>query len=923
MQEHISALQRQVAELISDVVRKDSEIHWLVNTVRDQAHITDNLHDHEKTSTTDILEEKDSVRKNAETQTTNTNTSATQHTAGAHAHTQTETKLSQQESGVQTEKDHQCNIGTQTLERINVDSTNRENRSTLERLSHELAEAKGQIKQMAESQENTFEYARSLLRTAQQNHKDMIDDLKGDHKRKEDEFRKEIDRMRSEYEAKIRNKEVLLMNHVTHHRNKPEAPGSREPEAPRSREPEAPRSGEAQASRSRELEIQPSKEPEAQPSREPEAQPRESPPAPELLGEESDPFWDALVHYMPDYSCKKQYVPSNPNEIRWECAEHVECDKKIRIVKDGAQMKISVSGQDTGEPRDLERLRLPPHIEQYILNAASRGENASHVLAHATHKYPAFEERLTQSRVQNLISSFRTRRDGIPRVANLFELDSAFADYRITPATLESVKDNRSLPSKIVHLGTNFESSSFVCALSSTGHDGPNSTLECSFSLLDMLVSLKWFLDSCSDGFPLYMDAQQKVIRGKPKLVWMGSSRTRYDNRRKKYTHSFVPFLWAIVPEESAAVYSFMLEKLDELVQALSSDEKTLSDVINLCVHDAHLGAISACEEKLPEIRNARCFYHFSKNIRDNKKKLGPAFDQVEKCIFPLHISSTDELFRLLADALIHEAHAESEEAGVYLESTLDTDRFGYPNIAITAKGLRGNQVLNNIVESMNSIMSKALDGESFDVMIFVREAILIMESIRKSSPQCFVRRPTPVIMREYHPEMRQLGTSMFNREEFKEVTDLVSDRIDLGEDTRCFLFPAHRTGATAATPFTAERISEFLDGTLLGEFQEGAEELGVVDLLKTYYCYHLVTIARPSAQAVVVACTCKENRDWSLCKHTYCAEVCVGSQLKAAPNPNYKAWPSLHQEKRAIRAYIFGDLCSFIRSSKYISDKG
>ncbi|KAF4646628.1 hypothetical protein FOL47_005883, partial [Perkinsus chesapeaki] len=112
--------------------------------------------------------------------------------------------------------------------------------------------------------------------------------------------------------------------------------------------------------------------------------------------------------------------------------------------------------------------------------------------------------------VQNLVSSLRTRREGIPRIANLFELDSAFAEYRITPALLKSVKDNCPLPSKIVHLETDFDSQDFVCALTST----------------DMLVSLKWFLDSCTDGFPLYMDTQQKVIKGKPKLVWIGSSRT-------------------------------------------------------------------------------------------------------------------------------------------------------------------------------------------------------------------------------------------------------------------------------------------------------------------------------------------------------------------------------------------------------------
>ncbi|KAF4714827.1 hypothetical protein FOZ63_024967, partial [Perkinsus olseni] len=166
---------------------------------------------------------------------------------------------------------------------------------------------------------------------------------------------------------------------------------------------------------------------------------------------------------------------------------------------------------------------------------------------------------------------------------------------------------------------------------------------------------------------------------------------------------------------------------------------------------------------------NARCFYHFSKNLRDNKKKVGAAYDMVERCIFPLHISTNDDMFTLLASAMIEEAREVSVEAERYLSNTLDTDRYGYPNIAITAQGLEGTQVVNNIVEALNSIMSKALDGESFDIGIFVREAVLIMRSVKKSSPQCFISRPTPVIMKEYHPEMRQKGTAIFDANGFKE----------------------------------------------------------------------------------------------------------------------------------------------------------
>ncbi|KAF4689542.1 hypothetical protein FOZ60_001520 [Perkinsus olseni] len=111
---------------------------------------------------------------------------------------------------------------------------------------------------------------------------------------------------------------------------------------------------------------------------------------------------------------------------------------------------------------------------------------------------------------------------------------------------------------------------------------------------------------------------------------------------------------------------------------------------------------------------------HLSSEVGERK-----TLPLVERCIFPLHISTNDDLYHLLADALVDEARTGSTDAGKYLEATLNTDRYGYPNIAITAEGLRWNQVVNNIVEAVYSIMSKALHGESFDVGMFVREAIL------------------------------------------------------------------------------------------------------------------------------------------------------------------------------------------------------
>ncbi|KAF4699577.1 hypothetical protein FOZ62_014303, partial [Perkinsus olseni] len=508
----------------------------------------------------------------------------------------------------------------------------------------------------------------------------------------------------------------------------------------------------------------------------------------DIQAESVDPFWMALVHYRPAYTCKQQYNPANPNEMRWECAEHVDCNRKVRILKDGAQMKISISGDHTNQARDLKRVRFPPHIEQYILDAAARGENASHILAHALEEYPEFSERLTKTRV----------------------------------------------------------------------------------STSQVLLT-----------------------------------HYQYDARRKKYVHSFVPFLWSIAAEESAAVYDFMLGKLDELVKTLSANRKSLVDVATLCVHDAHQGAISA----------SRCFYHFSKNLRDNKKKVGAAYDMVERCIFPLHISTNDDMFTLLASAMIEEAREVSVEAERYLSNTLDTDRYGYPNIAITAQGLEGTQVVNNIVEALNSIMSKALDGESFDIGIFVREAVLIMRSVKKSSPQCFISRPTPVIMKEYHPEMRQKGTAIFDANGFKEVTEMVSSRMDVTEGTRFFLFASPKFRGGRVATFPRDVVRRYLDGVLLGDFGEGGErnmvlhliqfttdsaEMRVNEILDNYYCYYLVTARDCGTQDTRVCCTCKDNRDWSLCEHGYCAEISVESQMRFVPGQH--RLPTIRRGRRSTQ---------------------
>ncbi|KAF4740725.1 hypothetical protein FOZ62_021836, partial [Perkinsus olseni] len=96
-----------------------------------------------------------------------------------------------------------------------------------------------------------------------------------------------------------------------------------------------------------------------------------------------------------------------------------------------------------------------------------------------------------------------------------------------------------------------------------------------------------------------------------------------FDAARNECRHTFVPFMLAIIDEECQSAYEHLLVELDNLVRFFTDGERGLNDSTSLCVHDAHQGALRACEALLPGKRNARCYYHFSKNIKDNRSKFG------------------------------------------------------------------------------------------------------------------------------------------------------------------------------------------------------------------------------------------------------------------------------------------------------------
>lgn len=60
----------------------------------------------------------------------------------------------------------------------------------------------------------------------------------------------------------------------------------------------------------------------------------------------------------------------------------------------------------------------------------------------------------------------------------------------------------------------------------------------------------------------------------------------------------------AICDEECYDTYYGLLAELDKLVKLLTDNTRQLGDVVTMCLHDAHQGAIRACEDYLPGVRN-------------------------------------------------------------------------------------------------------------------------------------------------------------------------------------------------------------------------------------------------------------------------------------------------------------------------------
>ncbi|KAF4681019.1 hypothetical protein FOZ60_012711 [Perkinsus olseni] len=324
----------------------------------------------------------------------------------------------------------------------------------------------------------------------------------------------------------------------------------------------------------------------------------------------------------------------------------------------------------------------------------------------------------------------------------------------------------------------------------------------------------------------------------------------------------------AIVDEECYEIYLRLLELLNMLIESLTAGERSLKDVVNLCVHDAHQGALKACKEYLPDVKRHKYF---------------------------LHASPTTEIYLLLSEALITAVEDRCERGGRYLRNTLNPEQYGYPNIELTSDGLIGMQVLTNIVETFHQTQTRSLAKKHrLNISAFAARIRKVIQAMKRSSPQHFVERPQTISTFQYGHEMKVRGTKLRQRNMVNEVTMQVCDLTDEELVSRYFIVDSHRLAPTASVEETflllpqerEEAVDVYLKAILLSEFLEGAPSLETV--MRRYFCFYLVTCS-PITSTVrpgnfSMRCTCKEFRDWGCCSHSYATEIALGTQPVYVP---------------------------------------
>ncbi|KAF4647447.1 hypothetical protein FOL47_004609, partial [Perkinsus chesapeaki] len=136
--------------------------------------------------------------------------------------------------------------------------------------------------------------------------------------------------------------------------------------------------------------------------------------------------------------------------------------------------------------------------------------------------------------VQRLLDTAPTRSGhNIPVINNYYELEAEFSSYRLTNAMVNYIREGRDLEEEFIYHGGFWGETHWAVLFGGGG----------------MLSSLHWYIESMRDGFPLYMDVQNKLLRDGLKVAWIGTTRVWYNPLKRCHSHTFVPFLCAIIDE--------------------------------------------------------------------------------------------------------------------------------------------------------------------------------------------------------------------------------------------------------------------------------------------------------------------------------------------------------------------------------------
>ncbi|KAF4736698.1 hypothetical protein FOZ62_016362 [Perkinsus olseni] len=201
-----------------------------------------------------------------------------------------------------------------------------------------------------------------------------------------------------------------------------------------------------------------------------------------------------------------------------------------------------------------------------------------------------------------------------------------------------------------------------------------------------------------------------------------------------------------------------------------------------------------------------RCYFHLSKNLKDNKSTLQDGWNLVKRHKYFLHASPTTEIYLLLSEALITAVEDRCERGGRYLRNTLNPEQYGYPNIELTSDGLIGMQVLTNIVETFHQTQTRSLAKKHrLNISAFAARIRKVIKAMKRSSPQHFVERPQTISTFQYGHEMKVRGTKLRQRNMVNEVTMQVCDLTDEELVSRYFIVDSHRLAPTAYVPGTRQ----------------------------------------------------------------------------------------------------------------------